>query len=100
MECTKMKLEKIIKREDGSRVRIIASIYNSYQKIKYETCVHICEKGKRTWRGVYDTDNFMYRRLNTEDREKFILEAQLKAVTEDELFDAKLDLWNMIRPEL
>lgn len=94
-----MKAEKIIKREDGSRVRIITSLRDSYSNQPiYESIVHVCGKGKRTWNGTYSDGDFSFRRLSMDERKVFINEKNLEYVTEQELHDAKLELWESIKP--
>ncbi len=102
-ECREgvMSVEKIIKREGGGKVKITVSIYTNriFGKFAYETDVQICEKGKRSWFGVYSTDTYVFRRMSTEDKVIFIKMEQLKHVTEDEIYQAKLELWNSIKPQ-
>jgi hypothetical protein len=94
-----MRIEKVIKREDGSKVRITATINQTYNKLTYETWVHVCGKGKRSWVGVYSTDDFSFRRLDSKGREAFVESKQLLHVTKLELYQARLELWESIKPQ-
>lgn len=96
-----MKTEKILKREDGSRVKIIVDYYTEryMQKQGYSTLVFTCEKGKRTWKPSFDEDCYRYRTLSMEDRKVFEEESKFNHVTEEELLDAKMLLWQMMKPE-
>ena len=97
-----MRVEKIIKRDDGSRIKLDVSVgnYNFQNKFKYDIYVSVCKKGKRTFTGSYSSDSFSYRCLNHDDRQKYILESQLKLVSEKEIYDAQIELWQMLEPVL
>jgi len=52
-----MKHEKIIKREDGSRVKIVDDVVAiSHRDIEFKRYVLFYEKGKRTWRRTDDAN--------------------------------------------
>ena len=72
-----METEKIIKREDGSRVRIVTSFTCEYRRneFRYLSMVQRCGKGKRKWVTDYD------------------------AATKDEIISAQLELWETIKPK-
>ena len=96
-----MRHEKIIRREDGSRVKICVSIFVSgYANKHYEYRSHVltCEKGKRTWKGTYSTNCHNYRSLSMDERRKHEHESQFNAVTLDEIHQAKTELWQSIKP--
>jgi hypothetical protein len=94
------KQEKIIKREDGSRVKIITEInIDSFRgKAAYSSYVLICGKGKRKWHSTYSHDDYAYRVLDMEERRKFAEKSYLKHVSEDEIQSAKNELWNSLKP--
>lgn len=96
-----MRTEKILRREDGSRVKITVEYYTEryMQKQGYSTLVFTCEEGKRTWKPSFDGDCYRYCTLSLEDRKVFEEESQLNHVTEEELLDAKMLLWKMMKPE-
>lgn len=95
----KSRHEKIIKRKDGSRVRIIVDLIDfSYGNPTYRAIIHICEKRKRTWRSTFDSNCYAYRELSMEERRKHEHESQLKFISEDELLQAKLELWETLKP--
>lgn len=96
-----MRKDTIIKREDGSRVKITAEyITERYiQQDNYRTRVYICGKGKRTWKPTFDTDCYNYRRLSRDERRNFEYQSQFEYVTEEELLAAKISLWEDMKPE-
>ena len=96
-----MKVEKIIKRDDGKRVKILVSVHVDHyrsSKVEYKSQVSVCEKGKRTWKGSCDCDGYTFRKLSMDDRSKFEYESQFNLITIEELNNAKLELWHKIKP--
>lgn len=95
-----MKTEKIIKREDGSQVLITAGFYVGQfdDEPSWSISVNHRAKGKKNWLGTYSGDDYNYRKLNGEDREKFILDAQLNFCTLQEMNDVKMILWESLKP--
>lgn len=94
-----MKHEKIIKREDGSRVKIVVDVVAiSHRDIEFRSYVLTCEKGKRTWRGTYDSNLHSYRKLSMEDRRELERKSQFSVASEKEVLDAKLELWQKLKP--
>jgi len=92
--------EKIIKRVDGSRVKITVEFSVSFfkQDAKYSVSVEKCEKGKRTWKYCLDRDSNTYRKLNQADRIERIKKANLELVSPEEIFEAKMELWQKLKP--
>lgn len=97
-----MKHEKIIKRPDGTRVKIDVSLYLDIYRnnAQYDVDVTICAPGKRTFREVYSGDDYLFRKLSMQDRAAFILESQLKVVTAEEIYAAKLEAWELLKPTM
>lgn len=74
-----MKFEKIVKREDGTRIKFEVSLYvdNFYPySHRYNIGVQKCFPKKRTWK-----------QAKTED------------YTTDELLQAKTEYWQTLKPE-
>lgn len=91
--------EKIIRKSDGSRVKITISISGRYREFKYITEVMYCPYKKRKWLDIVDYNSFEYRKLDHEERVKLIERARLDHVSEDEILETKTELWNMLKPE-
>lgn len=96
----KLKYEKIIRRDDGSRVRIEIEIRNDHRTIEYITAVFTCEKRKRTWKPTYDRDGYNYRGLGMDGRKNFAYDSQFEAISNEELLAAKTEYWESLRPSL
>lgn len=95
-----MRHEKIIKRPNGDRYRLIASVYiDTIKGAVWGIDVSRSPAGKRTWFCVVSTDDFVYRRLSLPDREKHRLSAYLEHVTAEEILAAKMELWEKLKPE-
>ena len=63
--------------EEGARVRVHVKLQTSYSgdKPEWDVRVSICQKGKRTWVPVIDTNDYSYRRENDAERERMVLRA-------------------------
>lgn len=92
--------EVILKRDNGSRVKIIVTIPTFGGKFEYSIDVLTCEKGKRTWKVPYDEDGYKYRGMSTNDRALFRSKSILLSVSPEEIYRAKLQLWEKIKPTL
>ena len=96
-----MNHEKIIKRKDGSRVKISVHFYMwGSTTFGYDTSVQICGKGKRKWQMFVDADDYKYRAMPMEDREVFKNQQELLAVTKEDILEAKTELWNKLKPNI
>lgn len=95
-----MRKETILKREDGSRVKVMVEYYTEryIQKDSYKTKVFTCKKGKRTWKPTFDCDCYKYRGLSMDDRREFEYQSQFDYITEEELLAVKMSLWEDMKP--
>ena len=68
--------------------------------IRYDVEVYYKEKKQRIWRcipnGIFE---HKYRALNMDERRIHDEENNLRFVTKDEIYDAKLELWNLLKPK-
>lgn len=94
-----MRHEKIIKRENGDRILISVSLFVDYSGASYNLDrVSKCQKGKRNFIAFHSSDDYQWRSLNREQREEYELEIYLRHVTEAEILEAKIELWNKLKP--
>jgi hypothetical protein len=91
--------EKIFKREDGSRVKLMVSVMFLYNKLVYRCSTSTCIKGKRTWISTTNTDNYTYRALGMKDRKKVEEADMMKVVTPEEILEARLETWQLLKPK-
>lgn len=91
--------EKILKRPDGSRVKIVVHFIGmSISEFVYETHVLTCPPKKRTFADPF-VRGYGFRILSKHEREEFIKREQLKYVTEFEILEAKRELWKKMEPK-
>ena len=92
--------QTVIKRSDGSQVMITTSILVDYSRnVSWETQVHFRSKRQRNWTSVFSTDDYEWRKLPTKEAKAEYVHAQkLLFCTEEELYQAKLELWEQIKP--
>ena len=97
-----MKHEKIIRRDDGSKVRIIVELRVELfrDSHSWEFSVDLCQKGKRTWLSSCDIDVYQSRRMEAGQFAIAKQKAALKYVSEQEVELAMLELWEKIRPKI
>jgi len=93
--------EKIIKREDGTHYQIRVDVYiENYNSdgAKYRVSLYKRLPKKRSWYSVNNTDDYTWRKLNHVEREAYEKKLQLEHVTPEEIMQAKLELWEKIKP--
>lgn len=95
-----MMIEEILKRENGSSVKITVSFSDSRYRGGSEYSFRVEHRGKRKrlWLSVIDINCYYYRRKDMDEREEFRISECMKLITEDELLSAKLKLWESMKP--
>ena len=61
--------------------------------------MYTCQKRKSTWVEACDTECYTYRGLGWKEREVVKMRDYLNVVTEAEIQDAKICLWEKLKPE-
>jgi hypothetical protein len=99
-----MKYEKIIRRENGMQYQICINAYlDSFglKPMQYKVYVYYREKGKRKWLNIdKDIPDHVYRKLSMDERREYDKKNNLRFVSKDEIYEAKLDLWNLFKPKM
>lgn len=97
-----MKHEKIIKRDNGDRVKISVTFTTtnySEQQYKWGCEVEVAPNRKRKFENVVNTDDWDYRRQSFPDgRNAWAARKHLEYATADEIHQVKLELWEMLKP--
>jgi len=95
-----MKIEKILKREEGKTVKLEVDIYISLSwKVIYSVEVFFHEKRKRIFHNALAMNDRQYQDIRSnKDREVYKLNKQLEHVTAEEIMAAKLELWEKLKP--
>lgn len=69
--------------------------------MNYRIDVNYKDKGKRKWLSLPDTlHDFQYRALSLESRAKHKEQNILRFVTKKEIYDAKVEAWNLFKPKM
>lgn len=92
--------EKIIRREDGSRVKIWVSFTcDSWgRKPEWSFGCQRCERGKRTWKSPVEISSYTIKRLRGEERDNAIRQAYLTLASEAEVLEVMNELLASIKP--
>lgn len=93
-----MQHEEIIKRDNGSKVKIIIYLWLTPED-HYWVKVLILQNNKRKWQNISNKDDYEYRKLSTSDRRLYDVALYLQYVSKDEILHAKMNLWNKLKPE-
>ncbi len=95
--------KKTIKRDNGLQYQICVNVYlDSYgnKGVEYRIDIYCRKKGKRNWLNVEKgIDSYKYRGLSMEERSEYDIKNNLRYLTQDEIHEAKLELWNKLKPE-
>lgn len=94
--------EKIIIREDGTKIKIVASIWIDFRSTEpnYKFDLEILPPKKRKWiYAHYNIENdYAWRALNMKDREAYKNGKYLEIVTKDEVNETFNELWQKLKP--
>lgn len=95
-----MRHEKIIKRPDGSRVKITVTLNTQSHRNEayWNFMCHVCEPRKRTWTTPVNHDDYSWRDLNHDDRVAEDKRRCLTLASEEEVLDAMQELLQSIKP--
>jgi hypothetical protein len=94
-------MEKIYKREDGSRVKLTARIHMGMRnKPVCSILCEVCEKDKRKFNNVCNSDDYKWRSLDFEDRKAWDRDRILEVCTLGEQQALVDELWLSHKPEL
>lgn len=94
-----MRHDKIIRREDGSRVRISVDVRMDFGDSHYSFNASKCEKGKRTFISPHSDNDYIWRALNTADRREYQNTKYYSICTPLEVYYAYLELWDKAKPK-
>lgn len=94
-----MNHEKIVINPEGDKIKLIVRYYENFQGLPtYSLDVSVCLKGKRLFKRL-EFDNWSYRKLSLEDRRIYEHTEYLKYVTEEQMQEAKMELWHKMSPQ-
>ncbi len=95
-----MRHEKTFRRDDGSRVKVEVRLEIEYgRKPVFTYWAGACQPRKRTFISATNHDDYSWRRLSREDRDKEDMRRILSVATADELHEVAMELWDLCKPE-
>jgi len=95
-----MKHEKIIRRDDGSHVKIEVHLNLAFysDNVEWRFATYKREKGKRTWQTAADPFAYDLRGLAAKDKKARELHLKLQLATKEEVEAVMLELLAKIKP--
>ena len=97
-----MKNEKIFTRENGTQYLIQISFVNDSLRATFEYRVQVWtrEKGKRNWNNIpQQLSEYDIRKMSWEEKKEYNYKNSLRFVSEEEIMEAKLEIWNILNPQ-
>lgn len=97
-----MKTEKKFTRENGTQYLIqISFVPDSFREtFEYRVNVWTREKGKRNWNNIpQQLSEYDIRKMSWEEKKEYNYKNSLRFVSEEEIMEAKLELWNKLNPQ-
>ena len=92
-------MNKIYRREDGSRVQIRARFYTQGSYLNYHVDCSKCEKGKRKFISAVDHYDYSWRALDAAGRANEDMRRNLTIVSKKEIQEVCEMLWNSLKPD-
>ena len=81
--------------------KICVRVFLNAHVIDYSIFVLCKQKGDSKWCEIEkDIENYEYRSLSPEERNEYNNLNSLRYVTKDEIYDAKIELWNLLKPKI
>jgi hypothetical protein len=91
-----MYLEKILEREDKSKVKIECDLQIERHEVRWRFEVYTCAPRKRTWINTHSTDDHKWRILDRLEREEYKHNKQLSVCTLEEMRNVAAELLSQI----
>lgn len=83
----------------GDRLKIVASIHANYSEVTYKFMVYRCEKGKRIFNDVTDTNSSKWRKLSFEEKAEYNHLERLSHATPAQVQEVMQELWESLVPK-
>ena len=90
--------EKIIKRKDGTMVKISVWFYVHQNQSNWGYLIFVKEAGSDRWVDPFSDRDYILRVMNPKFQEGLKMDTFDNYVTKDEILKAKLELWQMVKP--
>lgn len=89
--------EKLVLNKEGDKIKIRVHFWLSCDMPFYSIDLFVCKKGKRKFVCV-SFDDYVYRSLSMGDRIIYRYYKYKEYVTEEQILEAKNELWNLLSP--
>jgi len=90
--------EKIIKRKDGTSVKISVWLYVHQNKSNWGYLIFLKEPNSDRWLDPFSDRDYILRIMGPKFKEGLKADTFENYVSADEILKAKLELWQMIKP--
>lgn len=92
--------EQIIKLKDGRRLKLVFNAYSSVQDLIWKYDLSVCQKGKRTFIDIINTDDYAWRCMNNLEKAKDKHIKRLELINDND-FGKYVDIYlNSIKPSI
>lgn len=92
--------ELILKRENGDKAKIVASVYSdNYREEKAVFRVDVLTQLKAKRSPAHSGNDYTWRAINMNERYEYQMNIYLQYVSKAKILQAKVQLWEMLRPE-
>lgn len=93
-------MDEFIKLEDGRRVELTFSCHSSMRELSFYYTVRVCEKRKRTFIDIVDSNNYVWRKMTNEEK-RLDKQAKRRELISDEDFQKYLDKYiGSLKPDI
>ena len=89
---------KKLVREDGTGISIVVELFETSNLLKWRVRVYVFDEQWCYWRDVYSI--IKSESLPSNERPQYRKDCILKVVTLEEIYEAKMELLDMIKPKL
>lgn len=90
--------EKVIRSDNGDKFKITVNVLTSSNDIIYRVGLKTKKFRKKSWVDVLNTDDYKYRCMSIEERQKFENDLYIKTVGKESLESALYDAWQQLKP--
>jgi len=90
--------EKIYKRKDGTRIKISVWLYVHENRSNWGYLLFIQEKNSDRWLDPFTDKDYLKRVVSLKNNDGLRMDTFDSYVSKDEILKAKMELWEMIRP--
>lgn len=95
-----MRIEKIYKKEDGTKYKVTVDFYTTSFNQKWDVTAEVCQPGKRKFTPIVNENDYRYRALSMEDRVKFAHKKLTEHIPVEWIRETQMELVEKIRESI